>query len=146
MSAATAETDALPQVSEVAGSAAAMQEAAAPAEPEPLRKPNQVHQAPPPEPERQPAPKPKRRGRPPGAKNKPKPPVPTTVPIAAEEDPPSLDPVSAPGPVLAQSGPEPEPEEEPEPPQPSPSQMSMERQLSRADRFEQLLSRNTMDF
>ena len=51
-------------------------------------------------------------------------------------------PVSAPAAVA--EPPEP-PLEEPEPP-PTPAQMRIARQVSRADRFEELLMRNTMDF
>ena len=71
----------------------------------------------------------KRRGRPPGSKNKPK--APPTVDVAAERAAP------VPAPVAAA--------EEPEP-LPTPATMRAMRQLSRADRFEELLTRNTMEF
>ena len=80
------------------------------------------------------APKPKKRGRgrPPGSKNKPKPPPPA-VDVAS---------VRAPSPVPA---PVEEPEQVPEP-EPTPAMMRAMRQVSRTDRFEELLSRNTMEF
>eukprot|EP00439_Symbiodinium_sp_Y106_P031707 s924_g3.t2 len=93
-----------------------------------------------PQPEPEPAPPaPKRRGRPPGSKNKPKPKpeAPPTAPAApAEAERPAA---AVPAPVA-----EPEPEEPEEPPM-TPAQMRVVRQLSRADRFEELLTRNTME-
>ena len=81
---------------------------------------------------RPPEPKKRGRGRPPGSKNKPKPPPPV-VDVA---------PVRAPSPVPA---PVEEPEQAPEP-EPTPAMMRAMRQVSRTDRFEELLSRNTMEF
>ena len=72
-----------------------------------------------PQPEPEPAPPaPKRRGRPPGSKNKPKPKpeAPPTALAAPAEEPPM-----------------------------TPAQMRVVRQLSRADRFEELLMQNTME-
>ena len=75
----------------------------------------------------------KRRGRPPGSKNKPK--APPTVDVAPER-------AAAPVPAPVAAAEEPEPEE----PLPTPGTMRAMRQLSRADRFEELLTRNTMEF
>ena len=75
----------------------------------------------------------RQRERPPGGKNKPKPPP--TVDVAPER-------AAAPVPAAVAGSEEPEPEEPP----PTPAMMRAMRQVTRADRFEELLTRNTMEF
>ncbi|CAE7195794.1 unnamed protein product [Symbiodinium natans] len=87
-------------------------------------------------------PQPKRRGRPPGSKNKPKP-APPTVAVVAE--PPKAPPTAAPAPAQP-SEPPAAPQQQPtEPVRMTPSEARHARHLSRADRFHELLLRNTMD-
>ena len=89
------------------------------------------------EPVAAPEPKKRGRGRPPGSKNKPK-----ATPIPAVNIAPERAAAPVPAPVAA---PEPAPVEPEEPP-PTPSMMRAMRQVARADRFEELLTRNTMEF
>ena len=99
-----------------------------------------------PVPERTEAPQeapPKRRGRPPGSKNKPKPPP--TVAVAELPKPPQ--PVEPPQPEPQQQPPQ-HPQQPVPPERPSgmtPSEARQAWQLSRADRFHELLLRNSMD-
>ena len=85
------------------------------------------------EPVATPEPKKRARGRLPGSKNKPK--APPTVDVAPER-------AAAPVPAPVAAAEEPEREE----PLPTPATMRAMRQVTRADRFEELLTRNTMEF
>ncbi|CAE7477747.1 FV3-083R [Symbiodinium natans] len=87
------------------------------------------------------APRPKRRGRPPGSKNKAKPPP--TVAVAElpkHAELPAPEPQQEPHQERAQEAPP-----EPQPVRMTPSEARRARQLSRADRFHELLLANTMD-
>ena len=82
----------------------------------------------------------KRRGRSPGSKNKPKPPK--TVP--AEVEPPAPEPQNPP-----QAAPPTAPAPAPEPVEPvrmTPAQERAHRYMQRADRYMELLARNTHEF